>query len=98
MTHEASSSSISRSVRPNSVFLAALNSETETLTGVVEQILASDHERKHSKLMVRGGDHNLIVRGDQKSVNLQFNTVGRRDDNMIVPPSDGPMFILINWE
>ena len=31
-----------------------------------------------------------------KSVNLQFNTVGRRDDDMIVPPSDGPMFILID--
>ena len=25
-----------------------------------------------------------------KSVNLQFNTVGRRDNDMIVPPSDGP--------
>ena len=32
------------------------------------------------------------------SVNLQFNTVGRWDDDMIVPPSDGPMFILIDWE
>ena len=32
------------------------------------------------------------------SVNLWFNTVGRRDDDMIVPPSDGPMFILIDWE
>ena len=34
----------------------------------------------------------------QKSVNLQFNTVGRRDDDMIVPPSDGPMIIWIDWE
>ena len=33
-----------------------------------------------------------------KSVNLQFNTVGRRDNNMIVPPSDGPMIIWIDWE
>ena len=33
-----------------------------------------------------------------KSVNLWYNTVGRRDDDMIVPPSDGPMFILIDWE
>ena len=33
-----------------------------------------------------------------KSVNLQFNKVGRRDHHMIVPPSDGPMFILIDWE
>ena len=35
---------------------------------------------------------------DMKSVNLQFNTVGRRDDDMIVPPSDGPMIIWIDWE
>ena len=34
----------------------------------------------------------------KKSVNLQFNTVGRRDDDMIVPPSDGPMIIWIDWE
>ena len=33
-----------------------------------------------------------------KSVNLQFNTVERRDDNMIVPSSDGPMIIWIDWE
>ena len=32
----------------------------------------------------------------QKSVNLQFNTVGRWDDDMIVPPSDGPMIIWID--
>ena len=32
-----------------------------------------------------------------KSVNLQYNTVERRVDGMIVPPSDGPMFILIDW-
>jgi hypothetical protein len=25
------------------------------------------------------------------------NTVERRVDGMIVPPSDGPMFILIDW-
>ena len=31
-----------------------------------------------------------------KSVNLQFNTAGRWDDDMIVPPSDGPMFFLID--
>ena len=35
---------------------------------------------------------------DMKSVNLKYITVGRLDDDMIVPPSDGPMFILINWE
>ena len=33
-----------------------------------------------------------------KSVNLQFNKVGRQDDDMIVPPSDGPMIIWIDWE
>ena len=31
-----------------------------------------------------------------KSVNLKYITVGRLDDDMIVPPSDGPMFILID--
>ena len=34
---------------------------------------------------------------EQKSVNLRYITVGRLDDDMIDPPSDGPMFILINW-
>ena len=33
-----------------------------------------------------------------KSVNLRYITVGRLDDDMIVPPSDGAMFILIDWE
>ena len=42
MTHEASSSSISRSVRPNSGFLVTMDSETEAL-GVLEQISGSDH-------------------------------------------------------
>ena len=67
MTHEASSSSISRSVRPNSVFLVTLDSETETPTGVLQQIFVSDHELMmrggHHKPMVRGGDHKLIMRG-----------------------------------
>ena len=31
-----------------------------------------------------------------KSVNLKYITVGRLDDDMIVPPSDGAMFILID--
>ena len=35
---------------------------------------------------------------DYKSENLQYNMVGRWVDGMIVPPSDGPMFILIDWE
>ena len=33
---------------------------------------------------------------DQKSVNLKYITVGRLDDDMMVPPSDGAMFILID--
>jgi hypothetical protein len=33
-----------------------------------------------------------------KSVNLQYNKVERRVDETIVPPSDGPMSILIDWE
>ena len=64
MTHEASSSSIFRSVRPKSGFLVTLDSETETLTGVLEQIFANDHETMvrggHSKLMVRGGDNRRV--------------------------------------
>ena len=43
-------------------------------------------------------DHGLQTPREQKSVNLKYITVGRLDDDMIVPPSDGPMFILINWE
>ena len=33
-----------------------------------------------------------------KSDILQDNTVGRRNDDMIVPPSDGPNITLIDWE
>ena len=33
---------------------------------------------------------------NQKSVNLKYITVGQLDDDMIVPPSDGAMFILID--
>ena len=33
-----------------------------------------------------------------KSDNLQYNTVGRWVDGTIVPPSDGPMFTLMDWE
>ena len=33
---------------------------------------------------------------DLKSVNLKYITVGQLDDDMIVPPSDGAMFILID--
>ena len=33
-----------------------------------------------------------------KSVNLQFNMVGQWDDDMIVPLSDGPRIIWIDWK
>ena len=33
-----------------------------------------------------------------KSDNLQCNTVGRWDDGMIVPPTDGPIIILIDCQ
>ena len=32
------------------------------------------------------------------SENLQFYTVGQRDDGMIVSQSDGPIIILIGWK
>ena len=51
-----------------------------------------------SRPKMRATSINLIVLGKYKSDNLQYNTVGQRDDSMIVPPSDGPMFILIDWE
>ena len=37
-----------------------------------------------------------LVHSNKKSVNLKYITVGRLDDDMIVPPSDGAMFILID--
>ena len=33
-----------------------------------------------------------------KSDNLQYNTMERWINRTIVPPSDGPRFILIDWE
>ena len=34
---------------------------------------------------------------EKKSVSLQYNTVERQVDGTIVPPTDGLMFILIDW-
>ena len=34
----------------------------------------------------------------QKSDNLEYNTMERWIDGLIIPPLDGPMFILIEWE
>ena len=44
------------------------------------------------------GPSKFRTRNLLKSVNLKYITVGRLDDDMIVPPSDGAMFILIDWE
>ena len=33
-----------------------------------------------------------------ESDNFQYNTAGKWVDGTIVRPSDGPMFILIDWE
>ena len=46
---------------------------------------------------VTGSPPLILIRQDPKSDNLQYNTVGRWVDGTIVPPSDGPMFILIDW-
>ena len=40
----------------------------------------------------------IVLLFDLKSDNPQYNTVGQWVDGTIVPPSDGPMFILIDWE
>jgi hypothetical protein len=40
----------------------------------------------------------LLYHTAMKSINLQYNTVERRVNEMIVLLSDGPMLILIDWE
>ena len=40
--------------------------------------------------------YSQISNNNLKSVNLKYITVGRLDDDMIVPPFDGAMFILID--
>ena len=46
----------------------------------------------------------LILRNDSQNISvvksdmLQYDTVGRRDDGMIVPLLDWPVFTLIDWE
>ena len=54
--------------------------------------------RNYIKIIVlqEPGTSLKIKANDKYSVNLQFNMVERWDDDMIVPPSDGPMFILID--
>ena len=39
---------------------------------------------------------NVTTHIAMKSVNLKYITVGRLDDDLMVPPSDGAMFILID--
>ena len=48
-------------------------------------------------LLTTGYKHNRqSYDRNQKSVNLKYITVGGLDNDMIVPPSDGAMFILID--
>ena len=54
-------------------------------------ILEMDFERILGVTFFYSNSHSII-----KSVNLKYITVGRLDDDMIVPPSDGAMFILID--
>ena len=61
-----------------------------TLFDLTFYVLPLQFTKFHKKFIL------LLATRKQKSVNLQFNTVGRWDNDMIVPPSDGPMFILID--
>ena len=42
--------------------------------------------------------YGLIILHGQESDNLQYITVGRWNNGMIISPSDGPMFIFIDWD
>ena len=42
--------------------------------------------------------HKNIPLGDLKFANFQYNTLGRWVDGTNVPPSDGQIIILIDWE
>ena len=46
-------------------------------------------------LVYHAGMFNDVTRDSIKSVNLKYITVRPLDNDMIIPPSDGPMFILI---
>ena len=56
------------------------------------------------KFLIAKFDCNLIsadfkiMTHELKSDNFQYNTVRQWNDSMIVPPSDGLIFILIDWE
>ena len=50
------------------------------------------------KSSLLSGNVNMVKVFHYKSVNLKYITVGRLDDDMIVPISDGAMFILIDRE
>ena len=57
---------------------------------------------KTSKTMVLPLKNHLLQKAFYisllKSDNIQYNMVGPSDNGTIVPLSDGPMFILIDWE
>ena len=59
---------------------------------------ASYKLRHHRRATVVYSNQGLRWRGQDglKSVNLKYITLGRMDDDMIVPLSDGAMFILID--
>ena len=72
-------------VRP---ILQSTRAVIHTLLGNNLEVLTSDHF---------GVIHALLKSNNlQKSVNLKHIMVGRLDEDMIVPPSDGAMFILID--
>ena len=74
----------------------------------IEVLHSQDEERTSKMIMILNGFlstvHTYILFltknfiNVQKSDNLQYSMMGRWDDNMIVPQSDGPSFILIDWE
>ena len=55
-------------------------------------------KKSHNPLIFVSTVQTVLYQDLMKPVNLQFNTVGRWDDDMIVTPSDGPMIIWIDWE
>ena len=61
-------------------------------------LLSHHFDQKTNTFFLRISALASVKSSNQKSINLRYITVGRLDDDMIVPPSDGAMFILINWE
>ena len=66
--------------------------------GDVKDILSLVFEKNKRDNMLQNLADTMVLRGIQKSDNLQYKPVGQGDDGRIVLLSDGPMFILIDWE